>query len=1065
MRNLNLINTEIKGKNYKKGKENRMFQRKYKFAAVMMGVLNFCILPAQELVQNGGFESGLEGWSLGGRASFDKTDKIGGIQSLKVTTRGKEFGHIIQKIRLEPNTEYELNYYVKGTNLIRLNDSSPVCGPYVTLDGGGKKRFSYGSRGLFKFDYGTFPWRKVTVRFNSKQFGNAPEIKLLFGCPNTKGTFWLDEVSLKKVNLPVYNVTLFPIKFLRDTNYVSEYSVAENLIGTIFLTSTRDPGRPRFLHGTKSVMTLDLPEFLRLAGAVDRFIIQRKKGQFSYGKYVIAEKKITRDGQSYRRYTIHFDDFFAPMLGVDYYYQKIFLQPEEKSAGKKGKMYWSFNVGGFSQKESSFPVVIASPIPVNRKPCKRFAFNPGYSSVHHSPFKELRPIMNRYWKSLTERLYMRLNLGEGSESGCRMVCNMLGDDVMFDTPNGRILAREYVKKAPANIKLNNQKSGSSPSWYKLDDPDKLYENYLRKSVRQVLKDYPEVNRFHWDYEPERGGYDPAGRARFAKILKLEKVPSIDEIQEKYRSQWKKYTLKLNAEFIAKTARIIKEEAPHCEIALESVALKLRKHSEWCDVDMRLLDSVPGIDYLVGMPYITGTVFFDEINHNTSTLKKAMEFDQDPSERLWHLFKQYTPGRLYQNIIAAAALGAKAIGHWPDDSMTAEYYKAISDAYSLIARYEDIYFDGKRVEGKFVMTPMNVVSKKVAEGEKQVTINFPDFQNDLRMTVHEYKNQYYFTIFNYNEKEPVIIRLEGCGKSFLASVPAGGAKVIEPTHLEDQSALQKKLEDFRKNSKSTLATLDLSDGKNSAYWTIGTAGKPILRLANAFLKADIDALQGGELVGLKQRSNSDPFTGGAGARLIFYDSNQPNFSYRLKNVGIENGSIQVSFEAEVPGYGDAVPYENPLLGLRVYRIYRLTESGLKITFQVFNPTQKEMQFGFRIWNYPQTGASFGHKNLLLQCGPVQISSSSKEQHDFVKDEVSEFKLKGDVVRYVWKGEKVVSSASDGRLKETLEFIPDSSFAGLFVWNSHLTVPGHTVEFKTPVFRLAPNQSREFTYIIR
>ena len=314
-----------------------MIQRKVLFVIVMMGILNFGILPAQELVQNGSFESGLEGWGIGGRASFDKTDKTGGVQSLKVTTRGKEFGHIIQKIRLEPNTEYELNYYVKGTNLIRLNDSSAACGPYVTLDGGGKKRFSYGSRGLFKFDYGTFPWRKVTVRFNSKQFGNAPEIKLLFGCPNTKGTFWLDEVSLKKVNLPAYNVTLFPINFLRDTNYASEYSVAENLIGTIFLTSTRDPGRPRFLHGTKSVMTLDLPEFLRLAGAVDRFIIQRKKGEFSYGKYVITEKKITRDGQAYRRYTIQFDDFFARCWESIIIIRKSFFSRRKNLPGKKGR--------------------------------------------------------------------------------------------------------------------------------------------------------------------------------------------------------------------------------------------------------------------------------------------------------------------------------------------------------------------------------------------------------------------------------------------------------------------------------------------------------------------------------------------------------------------------------------------------------------------------------------------------------------------------------------------------------------------------------------------------------
>ena len=125
----------------------------------------------------------------------------------------------------------------------------------------------------------------------------------------------------------------------------------------------------------------------------------------------------------------------------------------------------------------------------------------------------------------------------------------------------------------------------------------------------------------------------------------------------------------------------------------------------------------------------------------------------------------------------------------------------------------------------------------------------------------------------------------------------------------------------------------------------------------------------------------------------------------------------------------------------------------------------MQFGFRIWNFPQTGASFGRKNLCLQCGSVQIRASSPEQHNFVKEEVPEFKLMGKVSRHVWNGEKAVSSALDGQLKEELEFIPDHSFAGIFVWNSHGLTPGHTVEFKTPVFRLGPNQSREFSYLIR
>ena len=127
-----------------------------------------------------------------------------------------------------------------------------------------------------------------------------------------------------------FEVNLFPIRFLDR----QPFTIAENLVGTIFLTSQKEK-QVEYADNTPAAMILDLPTFLRLAGATDRFIIKRQ-GKHSQVAYPVTEKKITRDGQPYRRYTISFDAPFVQQLGAGWYYQKLFLVPEKRSAGKKG---------------------------------------------------------------------------------------------------------------------------------------------------------------------------------------------------------------------------------------------------------------------------------------------------------------------------------------------------------------------------------------------------------------------------------------------------------------------------------------------------------------------------------------------------------------------------------------------------------------------------------------------------------------------------------------------------------------------------------------------------------
>lgn len=1018
-------------------------------------------LQAENLIQNGSFENGVDGWTLKGKCSLETNDKIDGIQSLLVTKKNNRgFDEIRQEIKVQPDTDYELTYYVKCCDLVRSNPNVKIYGVSLYLSGGGK-RLCYGSEGMWKYDNGSFDWKKVVIRFNTKTFKNPGSILLGLQCPSANGTFLLDAVTLQIVKKRSYSVDLFPLRFLKGKTY----SIAENLVGTIFLTSTKEK-TVKYATGTQAVMTLDLPSFIHLAGVTDRFIIKRQ-GKYSQVAYPFTVRNITRNGKPYRRYIISFDSHFIQFLGESWYYQKIFLLPGKDSAGKKGMICWSLTIGKDVQAERCHPIAIHKPILNPDAPCKRFSLDIGYSSVHVSPFNDLRKKMNSYWKKLSVKPSVQLEMGQGSDPDYSMICVLKGDDSFVDMPHGRAAWNEYRKKTLKDVKVTGGIMQTSPSWFKLEDPDQLYESYLRNSLRTALKLHPEIKVIVWDYEPERTGYDPEGRKRFAHELNLEHTPSITEIQQQYRSQWRKYTLNLNARFISKVAKIVKDEAPGCRFVVTSEQLRNKKVSNWCDVDMRLIDQDRNIDMLQGMPYFCGAEFFDDIRYNLSVIRKPMIFSQNPSERIWSFFRQYTPDRLYQNILAVAALGGKGICHWPDDSMSAEYYQCFADAYGLIAQYEDVYFDGKRIDHEFTLTPQNTVTKTISDGMKTYMINFPDFKSSLRMTAHEYRGKYILTLFNYNETEAVIVQIKGKGKNFLASIPAAGAKVIDTEHLENQEVLTKILNKFKKR-KSADHIKNLSDGVNSVRWVINSAGKPVLRLANANFKADIDAMNNGELIGFCQKSGADPMAGGSAARVIFYDTNQPALSFKQKEITLQNGISCISFEAEVSAYEGAIPYENPLLGLKIRRTFALTSDGLKISISLFNPSKHVMYCGFRIWNYPQTGSRFGRENLTLSCAGVTIESSAVENHHFLKNLPGEKIAKSNAKKaayYLWKGEKVLSSSSNGILKEQLEFIPGPGFDGIYVWNSNGVTPGHTVELKTPNLKLQPRAEIEFTYLIQ
>ena len=1034
------------------------FNFKKLFTFIFSGFAVFA-LSAQELLRNGSFEDGLSHWKITGKYSLDTSDKTAGKQSLKIT-KGY-FDEIWQFAEVKPDTEYELTYYLKCTDL-KCRGKKGVFGVSVSI-AGDKKRKVYGRNGAWKFDNGTFDWTPVTIHFNTSEFGNPAKLRIAIQCPNAVGTFRVDGVSLrKKLNRP-YHITIFPFKFMKKG---SVYTIGENLIGTIFACGAREDKKPytgkQYPYGTPAKMILELPEFLRFIGSVERFYMVKRPG--CPERTPFTEKAIMKNGERYRQYTITFNPLFAANLKSKSYREKLFLVPEKGSAGKKGRIFWSFDIGGDIQKEESFPVAVYPPILPKAPPCKRFSLTVGYSSIHISPFLEWRPVMTRFWKGLALRPITQLEWGEGGKDPeFDVQCVLLDDDAFPDTKYGRSAYQVYKRKAPKTLDING-KPGQSPTWYKLDDPDKHYENFLRKALRDALKVHPEITAFKWDFEPFHMGYDAEGRKRFAESLHLKHTPEIAEIKKKYARQWNLYQYRMNAKLISKVCAIIKSEAPDRKVILTSTEAMPGYEGGWCDVDMRLVANDPSIDKFAGMPYYIGTFFFDTIHLNTSIFKKPMSFAQDPSERIWHFFRKYTPERLYQNILAIAALGGCGLSLWPEDSMVAEYYQTVVDVFSVISKYENVFFDGKRVDKDFQLIPQNVVTKTIGDGDKKVPIQFPHFKSSLRMTAHEYKGKYYITVFNYNEKSEVILRIKGHGYDFLALIPKCGAKVIEAAAPENQIALRNKLELFRKaGGKDSFD--DQSDGKTSIAWKLDKNNKPVLRLSNAVFSADIDALFSGDIVGFRKNSGANLFDDAAAGRIILHDENQPPFFFQVKSAVLKNGTASVVSETEIPAYEGAMEAVNPLLGLKITRTYQLTPDGLRVSFRLTNPTENSMKFSFRLWNFPQTGKRFGYQNQEMKVGSKKITLMSDENNSFMKKGQklpSVFSSKHKI--YEWKGEALLSSAQAGPLKDAAEFIPDAKFAGVYIWNSSSSKRGQTVEFIAPEITLRPHASVEYSYRI-
>ena len=975
----------------------------------------------------------LTGWRCYDRRRIQLDDGIApGSKAIRLNNGNK----MTRLVKLEPNTHYEFTYYLKGKDI----QTGDKYGARIMINGG-KKWARFTANPKNKWETGTFDWKKGSGIIDTARFGTG-DITFYLALDGT-GTAWFDGLQLKKLD-PVkqkdaapktsYNIQLFPVNLAYD-----RFSICENLPGALEIIPS---GKPK----SKGIaaMVLELPDWLNLIGVCENLAV-RRQGKAERLPSIVKSEKITRDGMSYMRHKITFDKYFLQWFGLSWYRLFVYLDAKKGSAGKDGRVFWSFDIGGEKYPVQMFTVKVLDPVKPQKNPCREFALWMTKISIHQTPFGRKDNRNFKFWTSLAQKKY--IVRGAYRDMGIPYpgyeTC-LLGGGNLFST-HWDVLAKE-IKEFRSNPKIpkdTNDKGKvshqNSTTWYLLDDPDGLYDRYMRTVLRKLKELYPTAGNLVWDFEPHPFGYDEGGRARFAKKMKLDHVPTVDEINKKYYRKFFDYMVKLHAGLIAKTARIVHEEMSGVKFWLCSDNLHAAEPhiARWCGVDVSLSDDV--VDVHNHMQYYAGTRYYDDMAYNIGKLKKPYLPLIDPAERSQSFFRQYSAPKIMQNIVATAALGGTGMGFWPDDILSGDYMTAIAEGFGKVAEGEDFYFQGKRCDGDFTVTPRNAISRKLAGGKE---ITFPDFSRTIRYTAHEKNGKYLITLFNYDTEKDLVAEVSG--RNFgpvLVKVPREGCVLTGTGKIQDQTVLKREIAAF---SGSSEMFRDHTAGNARVFWAASAEGMPVLVISDGRLSAGIDILNTSHAVSLKTADNTEMMTDGFAGRLMFDDPLQPKplFHYISHGITTEGVPFVVS-RTEIAPYEGANPIPNPLYQLKIERKFEIRAGKLVISHRFANPTEKAMPLKGRFNNFTWPGHRFDADKVTLN------GKSFDKEQIFNKPE--------------WDGGKVKLQAGNGVLNESLVFEPDAKFTGFYSWVMNGKTPRMTVEFLID-HSLKPHETIEYRYFI-
>jgi hypothetical protein len=1003
-----------------------------------------------ELIKNGSFEDGLKHWQIKGQGVLDKSNAAFGKNSYKITLNKPVWQRIFQNVSVQPLTEYVLEYYVKCENIV----SKPNVKFYGAASQVLLKKYQpwKGSKGAWKLDNSNSSWQKVSYTFKTGK--DDKNISIQFILMNASGTVWFDNISLKKTKANAtkssINATMYPITFLGK----APYKIAENITGTIYLSTN---SKLKLSKNEKIELIIDVPSFVKVAGAVPKFAMAKKSkdSNFRITKACKVEEigKVKRNNKDLRRFKITFLDEFKNYFSSSWYTHYIFFRAEKNNIGKKDFFYAFVKTAKHKSQEISGLLEIIPPITRKSSPCKDFGILFGKLPILNTKdFIDGQEGNRNFWSSMSNKRYTWVRPCDLPIDGFEPIITV-GNNFWTVIDSAQPFLREFRKTLTKNITDKGTKRAGYATWSKLDEQNDKILTMYRLGAQEIKRKHPTAKNVVWDFEPHPYGFDPKGRARFAKAVKLNHTPSIEEINTKYRTLWFNYMVKLHAQHINRFVSVFKENAPGINFQLCSDNLYAGENtiSAWCGVDVRLSDAI--VDGHMHMPYYAGKKFFDDCNFNIKNLQKPFFPLIDPAEALYSFYRQYDANKIKQNIIAVASLGGKGIGFWPTDAFSADYSKAISEAFDIVSKVEDFYTKGKRCDENYSFTPVNVINKIINKNGKKISLSFPNYSSDFRKTAHKYKNDVLFTLFNYHSKEEVIIKISHKNTIKYVAIPANGVKVVLLSEPQNKEVL-KKIEDFKSKSNA-LKLQELKSDTMALEWTSDGNNSPYFLMKNEDCSVGIDLLKEGNIISFTAKNGSNLVENSFLGKLIFYDSLQQPISSKIESLKLDKTGPVLVLKGKVGPYAGANPIPNMLLDMEVYRKYTLKKNTLSCELTFVNPTKRKMTFGFRLNNYPTPGKRFGAKEAI---------STTKSNNKIVKiaPNNNTFAVKNSQTPFsknakIWDHSPIKISTSQGTMVDTMTIIADKNYCGFTSW---FGVNYHTIELLTPNVTLLPGKQITF-----
>ena len=1016
---------------FQAGERNRKITKQKGYIMKKRPVLLFLLavlapIQAEEI----NFDAKLSDWSKSNpkNTMFDAVEKVSKAGSLRLTANpNRPYVTVSKILELKSGQKYTVSFMTKGENI-----SDKRTGVYVNVGTYWKRIVTFSD---------TFDWTKTRIELDPDRLGGT-KIKFCVTLYGNTGKLWFDrlDVSPKQIKEPGektnYTIQFYPVN--RENNCMT---ICENLPVILQLMAGAPPKFKDHYRNKSSRLIMDLPKYLKLRGTQH----PPKSGwsrAFKLDSKTTPDKTFVRDGVEYQRYFVDFPGYqalFMCMIPDRFLYQLLF-EAAPGSAGKTGKIYWSYDISGEKYPEHSFTVKVLPPAVMTEPPCREFRLamyrqvmiNHGFIS----PGGYDRTV--KFWSSLSRSNTYAVPNGVGH------VKKQIGDRQFLEVGHGDCIStlngeewKQMMKRMPADVSLKGKKQNHVSAWALVDDPDKIFENYLRTTFRKARDHKPAIDIVVWDFEPfgfQQEGCNEGGRKRFAEKMNLKSVPTIEELNGKYKETYYQYMLNLHTELARKFARILREEFPRAEfwICTGNLTARSPHYSRWACVDIRPIDELADVHF--NMPYYTGTVFFDDVDYNVKHLKKPNFPIHYPSYSRPSF--NYTPKRLLQNVVSSAAVGCRGAGFGESDILSGESQTLLARAFSMISRAEKFYFHGKRCDQEIQVIPRNAISRKLASGK---TITSPDFSQVIRYTAHKLNGKYLVTVLNYHQSLPLIAEISGKDfKPVLVKVMPEGCEQVGTDLIPPQEVLKKEIASY---SRGGDAFRDHVSGTNKAVWSAARNGLALIQLTDGKIIAGIDSIGSGEAVSLQTAAGKELLTDGFVGRIVFRDTLQPKLEWKTESYGLgkDNTPYLIS-TATVGAYEGAMPEPNPLQGMKISRRFEVKEGRLTVSFTFINPTGKEMPLALRLNNYPWPGFRFGAKNIVFN-GKYDVKAPA-------------------AVTLPDNGEVQKLTAKDGSLTDEIRFRSKTKFDQIFSWTIHATAR-KTVEFLLDR-KLAPGTSLTVQY---